>query len=75
MTALTRIVKRECPRTFERGRTIILELRPGDIIAVRAKGRRTTYETTVGAVFALAARTFGNEQKRLKAEKRKAARA
>jgi hypothetical protein len=59
---------------MDRGRTIILELRPGDIIAVRAKGRRTVYETSVGAVYALAARTYATEQRKLKAAARKAKR-
>lgn len=74
MTVLTKPVRRECPRTLERGRTIILELRPGDVLAFRAKGTRTTYTTTVAACFHLAARQYAAEQRKLKAEARKARR-
>jgi len=75
VTTLTRVVKRECPRTMDRGRAIILELRPGDIISLRRKGTRTAYSTTIQAVYMLAARQYAAELRRIKAEARKARRA
>ncbi|MBF0558836.1 MAG: hypothetical protein HQL08_08655 [Nitrospirae bacterium] len=55
MTTLNRRLQRETAAVY-RGRNIIIQLEPPFIIRVKEKGRRLWYETTVEAVFSLAAK-------------------
>ena len=56
MTRLTKPVRRECARTTDRGREIVLSLLPGDLLTFRRKGARTTYTLTIEAAYHLAAK-------------------
>ena len=66
MTALNKLVKRECQRTSDRGRPVIVSLEPGDLLGFRLKGCRMTYRLTLGKCFLLAAQAHAQEQKRLR---------
>lgn len=55
MTKLSRQVRRECCRTADRGRPIIVSLEPGDVLGFRAKGTRTTYRLPVHHCYLMAA--------------------
>jgi hypothetical protein len=57
MTKLRKIVQRETEAVF-RGKPIIIQLEPPNIIKVKEKGRRIWYETTTESVFYLAARQY-----------------
>lgn len=72
MTTLTRPVVRKCSRTAEQGRPIIVALEPGDVIALRQKGRRGWYRLTVSSVFWSAVKADAREKAREKAARRKA---
>ena len=74
MTSLTRTVRRECCRTAEHARPVIVTLEPGDLIRFRLKGTRTTYTTTLLACYHLAARIYATEQAKQRVATRKARR-
>lgn len=70
MTTLKKAVKRETSGTY-RGRPIIIQIEPPSIIKVKEKGRHQWYETTVEAVFTMAAKAHAaNIIKERKARKR-----
>jgi hypothetical protein len=72
MTTLTKPVRRECARTSDRGRNLILELSPGDVIRLRRKGTRTVYVVSIGAVWSLAAKLYARDVAMEKKAKRHA---
>ena len=67
MTILNKSVKRETSAVY-RKRPIIIQLEPPSIIRLKEKGRRTWYETSVEAVYCLAAK---NHAKKILEERRK----
>ncbi|MGO9016658.1 MAG: hypothetical protein ACLQF0_16985 [Dissulfurispiraceae bacterium] len=69
MTTLNRKVKRETAAAY-RGRNIVIQLEPPSIIRVKEKGRRTWYETTVEAVFSMAAKQTAERIRKERKEKR-----
>jgi hypothetical protein len=52
-TRLTKNIKRELLAS-NHGRTMIIELEPGDIVSFRYKGKRTRYEVSLHSCFTLA---------------------
>lgn len=56
MTKLNKSIKRETEACF-RKLPIIIQIEPPGIVRVKEKGRRTWYETSVEAIFCMAART------------------
>ena len=72
MTRLTKPVRRECARTTDRGREIVLSLLPGDLLTFRRKGARTTYTLTIEAAYHLAAKCYARAEEAAKKAKRKA---
>jgi hypothetical protein len=54
MTKLLKNVRRETGRVYDRGRSLIVTLEPGDVIGFRPKGTRKTWKTTLGACFLMA---------------------
>jgi len=70
MTTLNRKLQRETGATY-RGRKIIIQIEPPGIIRVKEKGRRQWYETTVEAVFSLAAKQHAEWILRQRKEKKK----
>jgi hypothetical protein len=71
MTSLRKTIKRECLRTSEQGRPIIVALEPGDVIALKQKGRRRWYRLPLSAVFWAALKAEAREMAKQKAEARK----
>jgi hypothetical protein len=70
MTTLNRRIKRQTSAIY-RGRNIIIQLEPPSIIRVKEKGRRYWYETTVEAVFSMAAKQFAERIRKERQDKRK----
>lgn len=70
MTSLNRAVKRETNAIY-RGRNIIIQLEPPSVILVKEKGRRQWYQTSVEAVFSMAAKQHAEQIRKEKGEKRK----
>jgi len=58
-----------------KGRNIVIELAHPSIVRVKEKGRRFWYETTVEAVFSLAAKQYAENFRKERAEKKKAEKA
>jgi hypothetical protein len=54
MTKLLKNVWRETGRVYDRGRSLIVTLEPGDVIGFRAKGTRKTWKTTLYSCFIMA---------------------
>jgi hypothetical protein len=61
MTKLTKPITRECPRTTDRGREIILSLLPGDLLTFRPKGRRITFTLSIRAAYDLSAKLYARD--------------
>jgi len=59
-TKLIKSVKREMLAT-DRGRTLIVELEPGDILTFRAKGKKQRYSVSLHKAFNLALMQFLTE--------------
>ncbi len=57
MTKLNKTVRRETSAKYLK-RPIIIQLEPGGVIRLKEKGRRIWYETTIEAVFSMAAKTY-----------------
>ena len=70
MTILKRRIKRQTNAIY-RGRNIIIQLEPPSIIRVKEKGRRFWYETTVEAVFFMAAKQFAEKVRKERQQRRK----
>lgn len=72
MTELSKIIRRRSG-TVVRGRSLIIELRPGatDLIVVRESGRRKGYAVPLGKVYELGARIEADENRRIRAAKKK----
>ena len=70
MTTLNRKLQRETAAAY-RGRNIIIQLEPPSIIRVKEKGRRLWYETTVEAVFSLAAKQYADKIRKERQERRR----
>lgn len=66
-TLLTKAIKRELVLD-QRGKTVMIELEPGDLISFRLKGKRTRYTVSLHKCFNLAMLQFLNDdyQDRLK---------
>jgi hypothetical protein len=54
MTRLTKPVRRVGCRPIEQGRPPVIVLEPGDMIALRLKGTRTTFRLTIETAYHLA---------------------
>jgi hypothetical protein len=72
MTTLSRTIKRQTNAIY-RGRKIIIQLEPPSIIRVKEKGRRYWYETSVEAVFSMAAKQFAERIRKERQQRRKKA--
>lgn len=74
MTQLSKPVSRVSNTQTNQGRYLCIEIRPGsvDLIVIREKGRRTGYSIPLEKVFQLGARLEADEQRKIKAAKRKA---
>lgn len=59
-TVLTKAVTREVPRP-NGDRAYMVTLKPGGIISIREKGKRTSYEVSVEAVWWLGAKAAAQE--------------
>jgi len=70
MTTLNRRIKRQTNAIY-RGRNIIIQLEPPSIIRVKEKGCRYWYETTVEAVFSMAAKRYAERIRKERQEKKK----
>jgi len=57
MTKLIKSIKRETEACY-RKRPIIIQLEPPSIVRVKEKGRRLWYETSVEAIFSMAAKSY-----------------
>lgn len=68
-TPLHRPVSRRAAFTKDAGRLLVVTLEPGDMVSIRLAGTRTSYTTTIGAVYSMAVKA---EVARQKAEKAKA---
>lgn len=73
MTQLSKPISRVSNTQSNHGRLLCIEIRPGsiDLIVIREKGRRKGYSVPLEKVFQLGARLEADEQRRIKAAKRK----
>ena len=67
-TPLQRPVSRRAAFTRDAGRLLVVTLEPGDMVSIRLAGTRTSYTTTLGAVYSMAVKA---EVARKKAERAK----
>lgn len=65
-TPLRKTVVREALRTRDAGRSIIVSLEPGDVIAFRLKGCRRTFRTTLAACYCMAVKQELRDRRRKK---------
>lgn len=70
-TKLTKNVKRELLAS-NRGKTVIAEMEPGDILTFRYKGKRTKYEISLHSCFTLSVLNKIQEEYMNKLERHKA---
>jgi uncharacterized protein YndB with AHSA1/START domain len=76
MTSLNRKLRREIPRTLEldrhsRGRFIILEIEPPDLISFRWKGTRRRYTAPIAKLFQWTIQETVERERREKRAQRK----
>ena len=69
MTKLIKIIRRETKACY-RKRPIVIQLEPPSIVRVKEKGRHLWYETSVEAIFSMAAKAHANKMKAIKKEKK-----
>jgi hypothetical protein len=74
MTPLSKPISRESNTRSSRGRSLMIEIRPGsiDLVILREKGRRKGYAVPLEKIFQLGARLEADENRKIKALKRKA---
>lgn len=71
-TLLTKNVKRQLLASDRHGRTLIVELEPGDMLSFRLKGKRTRYETSLHNCYVLAVANTIEGQYKVKMAEHKA---
>lgn len=69
MTILNKPLKRETQAMY-RGKNIIIQLEPPSIVRVKEKGTRTWFETSVEAIYSMAAKAHALEIIKEKKEKK-----